>query len=69
MKRQKPCQITIYPGEELKRDLESLSKKMHRDLSSQCVAMLLECVERIGLEESKRIGTRNGSHDGCAIGV
>jgi hypothetical protein len=36
--------ITIYPTMELRGALETLAKECDRDLSSQCVAMLKQCV-------------------------
>ena len=39
--------ITIYTPQELRGALETLAKEMDRDLSSQCVAMLRQCVENL----------------------
>ena len=36
--------LTIYPTNELKSALAVLAKECDRDLSSQCVAMLKQCV-------------------------
>lgn len=36
--------LTIYPPDELRATLEVLAKECDRDLSSQCVAMLKQCV-------------------------
>jgi hypothetical protein len=36
--------LTIYPPNELKVALSALAKECDRDLSSQCVAMLRQCV-------------------------